>query len=103
VPGFIDARAADGHKDATVYSDRENLAGVFGALGLRRPRLHIATLDDYPWTPHELAAEIFDVYGLTIDPGWIWAIQCFAADPAQGTPWDTSLVYGERDYWDPQK
>ena len=100
-PVWVDARTAAGHQDATLYTDRDNLVKMWPYLGGRRPRLHIATLDNYPWTPHQLAAEIQATYGLALDPAWIWAIQCFAA--GQRVAWaDISLVWGKRDYWNPQ-
>lgn len=101
VPPFLDARAALGRRDGTVYCSRATLPALFGQLGQRRPRLHIATLDNRRWTPAELAADIKAGWNLDIDPAWIWAIQCYKADPAAGIFWDTSLVYGEPDFWHP--
>src|SRR5260221_513620 len=107
VPPFLDARAELGHHDGTVYCSRAPLPEVFAHLNGRRPRLHIATLDDHPWTPAELAANIQanPAWRVPVDAGelaaMIWAIQCYRSDNAH--PWDTSLVYGTRDFWDPQR
>jgi hypothetical protein len=97
-PGYIDARRDAGHDDATVYCSRNTLPALFGFLGTRRPRLIIATLDSYPWTPAELAAVIRADYGLVLDPGWIWGIQAYGAEVASGIWWDTTMVYGTRDF-----
>lgn len=100
-PRFCDARAELGHKDATCYCSRDVLPELIRQLGDRQPRLHIATLDDYPWSPAELAAQIEGSLGLVIDPARIWAIQCYRARPAAGIFYDTSLVHGELDFWNP--
>jgi len=101
-PAFLDARAEAGHHDGGIYCSRFTLPYLFEQLGPRRPRLWIATLDNIYWTPVALCANIADNWHLEIDPAWIWAIQCFPADPAIGISWDTSLVYGEHDFWDPR-
>jgi hypothetical protein len=99
-PGWVDAREAAGHDDATVYCSRDTLRPLYRQLGPRRPRLIIATLDSYPWSPAELAANCQADFAVTIEPDWIWGIQIYPGN--ETSPWDTTNVWGAKDFWDPQ-
>jgi hypothetical protein len=92
-PEFVDERVVLGHDDATIYCNRDNLRAVLAQLGHRRPRLWIATLDDRPWTPVGLAAQIKAVERISIDPARIWAIQ-----NGKHAGYDMSLVFGTPDF-----
>lgn len=111
-PPFIRARNQDPRHDldGTVYASRAKLPAIAAAFGSPNVfsnaadvalRLHIATLDDVLWTPVTLAENILRAWRIPIDPELIWAIQCFRSDPASAIYWDTSLVYGKRDFWNP--
>lgn len=92
VPPFLENRAKLGHPDGEVYCDRSTVAEVLAAIEGRQPEpwWWIATLDNHPWTPGELAADIRDNYGADIAPQRIRAIQCYP-----GGHFDTSLCYGQ--------
>lgn len=96
-PPFVDKRQALGHGDATVYANRSSLPLILAALGQRRPRLWIATLDNHPWVPEELAADLRAREHVTVDPARIWAIQNGKHDG-----YDTSVVFGTRDFSTPR-
>lgn len=102
-PGFVDARQDEfGHDDATVYSSRSTLASLFAQLGSRRPRLIVATLDGYPWTPAELAIDIIRNWNVPgFDAEWIWGIQNIPANSAAGRWWDITAVWGLPDFTNP--
>lgn len=91
-PLFLETRARLGHDDGEIYCDRSTVPGVLAACEGRVPEpwWWIATLDNHPWTPAELAADILAVEHVQISKERILAVQCYP-----GGAYDQSLCYGQ--------
>jgi hypothetical protein len=98
---FLQHRRDLGHDDGEIYCDRSTVPAVVQFLHESdepEPFWWIATLDNIAWTPagpnNNLTAWLKQVYGVTISPERVRAIQCFPMGA-----YDVSLAYGAQG-WD---
>lgn len=92
VPHFLDARRKKfGKHSGMIYASRSLLPAIMEALdGRPEPDWWIPTLDNHPWTPAELAADISRHWGVSLTQGKIRAIQWQDAHTFDG-----SSVWGQ--------
>lgn len=93
VPLCWESRKSFHFTDFGVYCDRSTIGDVLDATESREPLWWIATLDNHPWTPAALAADVYKQFGVTITPARVRWIQCFP----MGT-YDVSRGFG-RETW----
>lgn len=99
VPACWEARQRFGYANFGVYCDRSTVPEVLDATEGREPLWWIATLDNHAWTPAELAANIYAVYRVTINPARVRWIQCYplgSYDVSRGFGPETWAMNGPR-------
>jgi hypothetical protein len=98
VPGYADSRAQIG-KHTDVYCARDTVPLVIAADNKWESLFwHIATLDNYPWTPPEIVKWLEDNCQVKLDQAKIRAIQ-----NVPGATYDTSEVFGTPNWAHPAR